>query len=196
QAVAVLSMTALTNLVQFPFFVPIYFCYVAPLVILSIAAISPYARGIPRGVPASIVGFYLLFGVIDLNSAGVFTQAQFAVPFKYTERLALPRAGIDVSPYDARAYSVLIPMLQIRARGGYTWASRDCPEIYFLSGLKNPSRTLFDFFDDTTNYTARTLRMLDDHHITAIVMNRYPQFSSQFTQVFAESLFRRYPYSA
>jgi hypothetical protein len=92
-------------------------------------------------------------------------------------------------------YSNLIPILRSRARGGYTWASRDCPEIYFLSGLRNPTRTLFDFFDDTTNYTARTLRVLDDKGVTAIVMNHAPGFSAQFSDDLIAQLERRYPYS-
>jgi 4-amino-4-deoxy-L-arabinose transferase-like glycosyltransferase len=195
RVIALLAVTALCNLVQFPYFVPIYFCYVAPLVALTALALFRYLRPMPRFVPAVVVAFYFLFAVIDVNTAGVFTMGGFYRPYEVTTRLTLPRAGIDVTPAQQDVYSRLIPMLRVRARGGYTWASRDCPEIYFLAGLKNPTRTLFDFFDDTTNYTSRTLRMLDEHHVTAIVMNRWPAFSPQFSDDLVNALIQRYPYA-
>src|SRR5206468_6712895 len=55
QLVAVLSAAALFTLVQFPFTVPIYFCYVAPLVILTAVALYSYLRPSPRVVPAIVV---------------------------------------------------------------------------------------------------------------------------------------------
>jgi hypothetical protein len=195
QLVALLSAAALFTLVQFPFFVPIYFCYVAPLVILTAVALYAYMRPAPRAVPAIVLALYLAFGVIDVNTEGVFALGGFYRPYVGSTRLTLSRAGLDVFPGQQNVYSTLIPILRSRARGGYTWASRDCPEIYFLSGLRNPTRTLFDFFDDTTNYTARTLRVLDEKGVTAIVMNHSPGFSAQFSDDLVAQLERRYPYS-
>jgi hypothetical protein len=194
QSVALLSATAVFNLVQFPFFVPIYFSYVAPLLILTTLALFAFIRPTPRALPAVVVGFYFLFAVVDVNTEGVFAVGRFYRPYATTKRLALLRGGLDVFPAQEEEYARLIPMLRARAHGGYTWASRDCPEVYFLAGLKNPTRTLFDFFDDTTDYTARTLKMLDERGVTAIVMNRTPAFSAQFTMEFANELFRRYPF--
>lgn len=193
---AVLSLTALCNLVQFPYFVPIYFCYVAPLVILTAVALYACMRppAAARLIPAAVVTFYLVFAVVNVNTASVFTMGESFHPYEETKRLALPRAGLDVTPLQEDVYSHLVPLLQARARGGYMWASRDCPDVYFLAGLRNPTRTLFDFFDDTTQYTARTLRTLDQYGITVIVMNRYPAFSPQFSDELVAALEKRYPY--
>jgi hypothetical protein len=195
QFAALLSVTALGNLVQFPYFVPIYFCYIAPLLILTMVALYAYAPPVKRVLPGIIVAFYLLFAVVNVNTATVFTMGGFYRPYPPTTRLTLPRGGIDVTPQQEDVYARLIPMLRARARGGYVWASRDCPEIYFLAGLKNPTRTFFDFFDDTTAYTARTLRMLDEHDVTIIVMNRWPAFSPQFTDDLVTALMQRYPFA-
>jgi hypothetical protein len=130
-----------------------------------------------------------------MNTTSLFWMARVYHPYTAIKRLALPRGGLDVQDFQADIFAILVPMLRARAQGGYTWASRDCPEIYFLTGLKNPTRTLFDFFDDTTNYTSRTLRMLDEHHITAIVMNKWPVFSPQFSEAFVDSLVKRYPFA-
>jgi len=195
QLMVMLSATALCTLIQFPYFATNYYCYFAPIVILTIAALYSYLKPAPRAVPAIVVGFYMLFAVVNVNNTSVFWMGRAYHPYGPMRRLAVPRGGIDVTPDQAEIFEILVPMLQKRARGGYTWASRDCPEVYFLTGLKNPTRTLFDFFDDTTNYSARTLRALDDHGVTAIVMNRWPAFSPQFTVELVDSLAKRYPYS-
>ena len=53
----VLWMLALLSLLQFPFAAPIYYCYVAPIVVLAIAAIRPIHPTVPRSVTAIVVAF-------------------------------------------------------------------------------------------------------------------------------------------
>jgi trans-aconitate methyltransferase len=69
------------------------------------------------------------------------------------------------------------------------------PEVYFLSGLKNPTRSLFDFFDDTTDRTARILGALDSHGVTAVVLNHYPAFSPKPSHDLVQAIEQRYPYA-
>jgi hypothetical protein len=195
QLAALLSVTALCSLVQFPYFVPIYFCYVAPLVLLTAVVFFRYLRTTTRAVPAMILGFYALFGIFEVNTATLYTMGAFYATYLPTRPLRLVRGGIEVPTVHADIYERVIPLLRARARGGYTWASPDSPEIYFLSGLKNPTRTLYDFFDDTTDHTARTLRSLERHGVTAIVMNRRAAFSPPFNEDIVDSLEARYPYS-
>lgn len=195
QLVALLSVTALCSLVQFPFFVPIYFCYVAPLVVLTAVVLFRYLRTSARAVPAMLLGFYALFGILEVNTATLYTMGAFYSTYLPTRQLRLVRGGIEVPTPHADVYERVIPLLRARARGGYTWASPDSPEIYFLSGLRNPTRTLYDFFDDTTDHTARILRTLERHGVTAIVMNHQAPFSPQFSDDMVDSLEARYPHS-
>jgi len=108
--------------------------------------------------------------------------------------MGIERGGLQVWPQDAAELRVVVSALRQRAKGGYTWASPDCPEVYFLSGLKNPTRTLFDFFDDSTGRTARVLKTLDDHGVTAIVLNGTPAFSEGITMEMYAQLQQRYPF--
>jgi hypothetical protein len=108
----------------------------------------------------------------------------------------MERAGIEIPSYQAPAYHGLVTMLRQRARGGYTWASPDCPEIYFLSGLRNPTRSLFNFFDDPRQGGARLLGAIDAHGVTAIVLNRMPTFSPPLTNDLVAALEQRYPFAA
>jgi hypothetical protein len=112
-----------------------------------------------------------------------------------SQPLALPRGGIDVPNHMAPGYRALVTVLQRHARGGYTWASPDCPEIYFLSGLRNPTRSVFDFFDDPRHRTERVLDALDRHGVTAVALNRHPVFSAPFPPDLIAGLEQRYPYS-
>lgn len=193
---ALLCVMALCNLVQFPYFVANYFCYVAPLVLLTAVALSAYLRIASRAVVGLVMAFYLAFAVTRANRTTLYTMAVYYRPYLPTTVLALPRGGIEVPTPHAAAYRPLILLLRARARGEYTWASPDMPEVYFLSGLKNPTRTLFDFFDDTTGRSARILSALDSHGVTAIVLNRAPAFSAPLSDDLIAALEQRYPFGA
>jgi 4-amino-4-deoxy-L-arabinose transferase and related glycosyltransferases of PMT family len=191
-----LSVTAVCTLVQFPFSVPIYYCYVAALAILVAGALLRYAQPIAARVPALVTAFLIAFAVLRVNTSTLFGMGVLYVPYPPTASLGLSRGGLEVPADQAATYHVAVRVLQQHARGGYTWASPDCPEIYFLSGLRNPTRTLFDFFDDPTGRTPRILQALERHAVTAVVLNRGPQFSPQVADDLVAAIEERYPYGA
>ena len=51
-----------------------------------------------------------------------------------TELLGLERGGIRVNPRNKQQYEQLVATLRRRASGGFTYATPDCPEVYFLAG--------------------------------------------------------------
>lgn len=195
QAVLVLSVTALASLVQFPYSAPIYFCYVAPFVALTAVALHSYWRPMAGMVPGMLVAFFGIFAMLRANGSPLQSMGRVHVPGFQMVRLALARGGIDIPQEHAVVYDSLVPMLRAHARGGYTWASPDTPEIYFLSGLRNPTRSLFEIFDDSTNGNERVLRMLDARGVTAIVLNTYPSFSRNVTHDLYVQLQARYPHA-
>ncbi|MEO6525374.1 MAG: hypothetical protein ABIP93_01985 [Gemmatimonadaceae bacterium] len=196
RCVALLAVTSLCNLVQFPFAAPVYFCYVAPLVALTALALSRYLRPMPTALPTAVLGFYLAFPLLRTNDSTLATMGMAYRPYVATVPLGLPRGDLNVPTFHAEAYRRVVWLVQRHAKGGYTWASPDMPEIYFLTGLKNPTRSLFEFFDDTTGRTARILNALDARGVTAIVMNRRPVFSAPLTDDLITPLEERFPYAA
>lgn len=193
--IALAAITVMAALVQYPFSLAVYFCYVAPLVVLSAVAILRSLPGIPPVVPAGLAAFFLAFALVRVNGTSLSTMGVSYRAPEAVEPLAMPRAGIDVPTYQAAGYRELIATLRQHARGGYTWASPDSPEIYFLSGLANPTRSLFDFFDDPQQRATRVLGALDAHGVTAIVLNRFPAFSPDLRKdpLLLAELLRRYP---
>ena len=59
RTVLALWTTALMSLLQFPFAAPIYYCYVAPFVVLAIVAVHPVNPTVPRVVTALVVCYYM-----------------------------------------------------------------------------------------------------------------------------------------
>jgi hypothetical protein len=147
-------------------------------------------------VPVLGAAFLLAFAVFRVNTSRLYGMGVLYMPYPPTEVIDMPRAGLSVPDYEAKVYRLAVPILQAHARGGYTWAAPDAPELYFLSGLRNPTRTLFDFFDDTTGRSARILETLDRHAVTAVVLNDAPKFSPKLAPELAAEIRRRYPHAA
>jgi hypothetical protein len=191
-----LCVAALCSLVQFPYAVPNYFCYVAPLVALLAVAVHAQFRPLPRAVPAVLLAFYVAFAVLRVNGATLNSMGITHGQYHATVPIGLARGGGLRIPRDqAIVYQRLVPMLRQRAEGGYTWASPDAPELYFLTGLRNPTRTLYEFFDAPDAHDARLLAALEQHDVTAVVLNSRPAFSPLPSDELLGVLESRYPYA-
>ncbi len=194
QMMLLLAVTALCSLVQFPYTLSLYFCYIAPLVVLSALAVHSNLAAPQRVVPGLLVAFFTAFAVLRMNTTRIASIGNFYQAQPPMAPLAMERGGIEVPRGDAILYDSLVTMLGARARGGYTWAAPDSPEVYFLSGLKNPTRTLFEVFDDSTNASERVLHALDAHHVTAVVL-AMPTSSPPITPEMFTQLVAHYPHS-
>src|SRR4029453_4842001 len=140
---AILSWVALN---QFPFAAPIYFCYVTPLAVVGgIAAAS--SASVPARAIAPWGAMLLLFGLLSMNRGFIQGLGQLHEPRVFDADLNLPRAHLKVSGYDAGGYRKLSStILHHLHPGGQLIAGPDCPQVYFLLGLVNPSGALLAFF--------------------------------------------------
>jgi hypothetical protein len=119
------------------------------------------------------------------------------LPSPPTERMATARGALDIPVFQREGYDRVISLLRQHARGGYTWAGPDAPEMYFLAGLKNPTRSLYEIFDDTAGHTERVLRAIDSHAVTVVLVNRVPRmgFPRGVSPELDAGLAKRYPMS-
>jgi hypothetical protein len=194
--VLLLSVTAVCMLVQFPFTVAIYFCYIAPLVVLTVAALLAYLdRPVPVALPAMAVAFCTAFAVMWLNDSPLNDMDVSHEEYPEVRPMRLERAGLLVPLWQAGQYEATVDVVRQHARGEYIWASPDVPQLYFLSGYRNPTRSLFEFFDDTTGRSARVLRALDERQVNLVVLNISPQFSPRISVELYRQLAKRYPNS-
>jgi hypothetical protein len=176
--VLLLAVCAMCSLVQFPFAAPIYFAYVAPLVIVTAVAVGRYCGLLPRPLLWVLLAFYLAFGVTRLNTGTLATLGIAYVPRHDTYALHIEGANLDVTRADQQTYDRMVSLVHQHARSTrFVYATPDCPEVYFLTGLRNPTKTLFEFLDDPQPTAGELLRTLNDHGVGVVVINTHPAFS-------------------
>lgn len=193
------SMTAMCSLIQVPTASWGYILYFAPIAILTLLAIvstRPSGSGVR---PPLVAAFFVVFGVVAVNPNHIALWKGTVLPPDQWARvpLAIPRTGLTVSAGDARTYQEVVALLSAHSpAAGYIYAAPDCPELYFLTGRGNPTRTLFDFFDDTTGRDARITNELETHDVAAVAINTTPEFSRPVDPALSAMLRARYPDSA
>jgi hypothetical protein len=169
---AAATVLAWASLNQYPFSAPIYFSYTVPLVVIG-AVMA--AGAISRSAMSLLLPIAVLFGVFGIAIADrgdLYTLGHFDADVRPSARLNLPRAHLVVSDGDARIYRLLVSSIDGHLRGGTLVAGPDCPEVYFLAGLRNPSGALFDFFSESKPDDAARWMKGD-----VIVINHRPEFS-------------------
>lgn len=186
-----LCVAVLMSLVQVPHGFWVYFCYVAPLAVPAMTALADH-QGSPRKLWATLAIFFVVFpllgthrslGTRDLSDRGSLTTGWAA--------LRVPRTHSEV-------YGRITALVRERSTpGSYIYAAPDCPEIYFLTERKNPTRTLFDFFDsDYANAPKRRERIMAQIRqagVQVVVVDRTPSFSGPLERGFEALLRKAFP---
>lgn len=169
--VLLVALAATCTLVQYPFPVPIYLCYALPLTLLALVAIVTTVRK-QRGtyILASLVGFYLAFAVVSLIPNHL---AEYSHAVARRDLLRVPRGGLQIE--DEPFFENLTIFLQQRASNGLMYAGNDCPELYFLTGLKNVTR------DDNGAPPEEVLKALQSTDVKVVVLFESPYFPSAQT---------------
>jgi len=194
-------MTGLVSLVQFPFPSPIYFCYTAPLAVLTLLGVVGFRPNAPKLFHLGILGFYFLFALIWMNTGYVVdAQHRFALgtyysPYRPESRLDIDRGGIRVPNADKELYTQLVSLARKHPGSGYIYAAPDCPEVYFLSGLRNPTRNIFDFLSAEQQNPADLTLLLETKGVEFVVVNHNPSHSAKLDPKILALLAHQFPRS-
>jgi len=167
QVVLLISMAATCSLVQYPFAAAIYLSYSVPLTLLALVAIVSTGKT-QRGTYAlaSVVGFYLAFGVVSLVPRYIYEITWIVGPMQTMHE---PRAG-GLKIEEAVFFDSLSRFLRDHSPNGLMFAGNDCPELYFLSGLKSVTH------DDTGSPPEEILRAIQSEGLNLVVINDAPFF--------------------
>jgi Dolichyl-phosphate-mannose-protein mannosyltransferase len=188
----VLAVASLVSVVQFPYAFPVYFFYAAPLVVVAVAAVVA-ARPGPRILHFAVAGFALAFALLWLNTAYVRSFGLRYIADQQHYRLDLDRGGLTVWEDRKVEYERLVQLLRQHARTPWVYAAPDAPEVYFLSGLGNPTRTIFDVFDERDGRVERILQAIDAKGVTVVAIFQKPEFSPHLDPALADGLGKRFP---
>ena len=190
--VLVAITAALCSLVQYPLAGPIYFCYVVPLLFLALMPVIQTIPGRKQPVLNAIIGFYLVFGALDLEPirlpglAGPLERENLA-------RLDVPRGGFLIAAGQADWYREAIDLLRAHATSGVIYAGPDAPEIYFLAQLRNPTPAIFDFLVPDTLFHRHLIEDLDRNRISAVALKYDFLHSSPLEPEIVSAFERRFP---
>ena len=117
-------------------------------------------------------------------------------PDTQTQRMTFARAGgLRIEPANAQTYEQLIPLIRSHASGSFIYCTQDCPEVYFLSGLENPTPTMFDFMDDPNGRTERILAALESHGVNVLAIHHRVTNQSNPDPALEAELRQRFPHS-
>jgi hypothetical protein len=162
------TTVGVSSLMQYPFSNAAYFCYVAPLLVLTTAGLLK-RKPLTVSTLSIICGFALLFPVLRLRP--LMERDRFS-PIALA-RLELPRGGgLYVRSDQAREYEQLVHAIHEHAApGSYIYAAPDDPQIYFLSGMRNPTSIMYSLFDEPRGQTERVLQAIAGHDVRVVVID-------------------------
>ena len=189
-----LSVCASTNLIQFPFTIPIYYCYVAPFLFLSASALFSCLQAPPKWSLFGALCFCVLYIVLIVTPGFIVNMAQQYLPNRQIATLKGHRAGgLRVDPWYAQTYEQLNAIVKEHSGGQFIYAAPDCPEVYFLNGLRDPTQILFHLDSDHSRRTNQIMEAIRDHNVKLIVLNLDPQFSEPVPSDLRAALEREFP---
>lgn len=187
-------LTALYGLSQYPFSNTTYFAYVAPLGILSLAALWPHL--IPERTPAAgVLAVYLAGFAMYWLPPGLRFVREGGTLRGDAVALLPPRGNILVPPAEHWQFARLAELTARHAGNGPILALPDCPEVYFLTGLPNPTSALFDFLEEPSRHSTRIRELAADETVRVAVLNLFPDFSGPIPAEVSALLQRRFPHS-
>ncbi|MEE8526160.1 MAG: glycosyltransferase family 39 protein [Thermoanaerobaculia bacterium] len=193
-----LAMASLLSLVQIPDAFALYFGYAAPIAILALLFVASAQPRAPRRLHLVVLSFYLAFAVTWLHGSLPEAMGTRYWPVRLDTRLDVERGGLRMPERMAGVYRRMVEEVQAHsADGAFIYATPDCPEVYFLTGRRNPTRTIFDFFeddfDDPAARSRRLLAMLENQDVEVVVLKNDTQFSGAVPEILAGAIAIRYP---
>jgi hypothetical protein len=190
----VLSVCATTNLIQFPYTTNSYYCYVVPFAFLAATALVSHVQAPPKLALAGALCFCILYIALVVTPGFVENMGQQYRPDQQTARLELPRAGgLRVYPRYAHTYDDLSAIIKEHARGEYIFATPNCPEVYFLTGFRDATATMFRTTYDPSEVTQVVMAALREHDVNLVVVNDIPWYSEPISLDLRAALEREFP---
>ncbi|MGH7653740.1 MAG: hypothetical protein ACREN6_03665 [Gemmatimonadaceae bacterium] len=184
------SAAAVCSLVQVPMSFVGYFLYFVPLLMLGAAALWCALPSMPREIP---VAFAVMAIVFQLRGSSEF-PARALRTGDVMVPLGMPRGGILATRDDSAHYAGIRAEVLKRATSEWLFVWHDAPEIYFLTGMRNPTRTLFEAFSDPAGQTTGAVeRLLREKNVGVVVLTRRETAERPMPLALRQWIEREYP---
>jgi Ca2+/Na+ antiporter len=190
QLMLLLALAAMCGMVQFPFAAPVYFCYFAPLLGLALLALVNVRRPpANRWILASLLCFYVVFAAVRIAPRSIYSNWGLQPAPPPRQAFHLPRAAGITGAY-AGNYEAAARLAREHSPNGLLLATPECPDMYFLSGLQNPTANDLDLPLD------ELAEAIERPDVNVVVINLQPVFSPDLpSAALAQKLVRLFPHS-
>jgi hypothetical protein len=187
--IALVIAAILCSLIQFPYAISTYFCYISPLAILAIAGLIATLDRPPRFFLGATAVSYAVYAAFAFTPGFIDHMGLQYAPEQQSAAInASVAEGLRVYQHSAFFYNRLVPLVKEHLSGGALLAGPDCPEVYVLSGADNPTPTPFDFFEPLDGYDQMIQDVLRANQVQVIVVDNRPQFSSDYVHAMRRAL--------
>lgn len=189
-AVILSLVTACLFLTQYPYSTGLYFCYCAPLIILTFTGLI--GRRVTCNQPLWLTLMIMLgaFAVGYLNYSNPRLIGSWSQRIENDKSLQTTRSQLQIEGPLQREYNALLQIVEEQTESGdFILAGPDCPQFYFLTGRRNPTRQCYDLFRAYQLGSQSALEdeiktLLREKDIRLFVQNRVPEFSPRYSEEF------------
>lgn len=191
--VAVVVLVAgFSTLTQFPYAPELYFCYVAPLILVAGIACTRWVSPVGGMLPRLLLVSLAVFGLSQLDR-----QPVSNVGWHWGDRgrvatatLDHERASIQVSTREKRVYNSVQALVELHNdENRPIFAGPDSPEIYFLTGSRNVTPSVLDFLDRSgSTRGSKLFGALSANDVRVVVLNHDPGQSPKLTRATVQRL--------
>ena len=194
-AITVCCLAVALALLEYPFAAPIYTLYALPLTFVAVvAAVRTSGRASPR-TQLVVLAFFCVFGLVRILPGSVGSMGRGYLASADVALLELPRGGLRMDPREAVQYEDLIRFVVAQADGRPIWAGPDSPEVYFLAGIPNRTRTFFDFLDSPDVSARPLVERINALGAAVVVVKLNSQFSRPPSPDTYEALRESFPHA-
>jgi hypothetical protein len=193
---AVLAAAVMQSLIQVPFAGPLYFLHAAPLMVLAWAAILAGQPAPPRRLHAVFLVFVIAFSAIWMGWRHLSWYRGDSVAVDPVP-LNLERSSQRVPLADVITYTALVEEISRHVQPGDTiLAMPDCPEVYFLTKTRNPTRYFYEFMASPEEYQLdRMLELIGEQQVKMVIFQEEMRFSLPLPPAYRAALAADFPHS-
>ena len=182
------SIAFFASLIQFPFALPIYFFYAAPLFLVAALATSQIQTVVPRRTLAVVVAFLILFSCFRFHNTLPCVSLQANYQPHPGVALVTNRCKVVVDERLAQVFNRLHELVEEHSEAGDTiFSTPDAPETGYITNRKPFNGVMYEFFHKGLYSDLEKLkRELAESEVDLIVIKEQPEFSAPVSEEFRQ----------
>jgi hypothetical protein len=192
------AVTTYASLIQYPYSGGYYFFYAAPCGVLLATYLFAFQPVRSRLLPTAAFVLTVGFVVLRMHFPGPSITGGPYAPRTATASVGLERCNLIVTKEQADLYRGVVRFIQQHSTPGEAiYAAPDSPEIYFLSGRKNPTRSFYELFREKSGMDDQgLLDCLNRWQVRVVILKHFSEFSSGVSPQLRREIETRFPEQA